>query len=84
MHHHALALAPGFAYVHNDIGNALSDPTLALALTLALTLALALTFAKVIRKRDKDFQIVSIACGARHTLARVRVRVRVSVRVRIS
>ena len=25
MHHHALALAPGFAYVHNDIGNALSD-----------------------------------------------------------
>ena len=27
------------------------------------------TGAKVIRKRDKDFQIVSIACGARHTLA---------------
>jgi len=45
MHHHALALAPGFAYVHNDIGNALSDPTLALALTLALTLALALMLA---------------------------------------
>ena len=27
MHQHALALAPGFAYVHNDIGNALSDLT---------------------------------------------------------
>ena len=31
--------------------------------------ALLKTGAKVIRKRDKDFQIVSIACGARHTLA---------------
>ena len=26
-HHVALRLAPGFAYVHNDLGNALSDAT---------------------------------------------------------
>ena len=31
--------------------------------------ALLKTGAKVIRKRDKEFQIISVSCGARHTVA---------------